>query len=110
MKRKKIYVCSPYAGDVDANVEMARVFCRKAMEDGHAPFASHLMYPGVVNDLIEKDRARGIACGLTFMESCDEMWAYVGKGISEGMALELEHALKIGIPVKYFNICEVEHE
>ena len=39
---KLIYVASPYAGDVERNVEYAKQACRTVMESGHAflpPFA-----------------------------------------------------------------------
>ena len=33
---KLIYVASPYAGDVEQNVEYAKQACRTVMESGHA--------------------------------------------------------------------------
>ncbi|MGL4208559.1 MAG: hypothetical protein ACRCTY_04150 [Candidatus Adiutrix sp.] len=103
MTRKRIFVCSPYAGNIAVNVELARMLCRKAIADGHAPFAPHLMYPGIVDDLVKEDREKGIDCGLTFMESCDEMWVYSGeKDPTSGMKKEIKHARKIGIPIKDF--------
>ena len=33
---KLIYVASPYAGDVEKNVEYAKQACRTVMESGHA--------------------------------------------------------------------------
>ena len=44
--KKAIFICSPYAGDVERNVEVARKMCRKAIEAGHAPFAPHLKIIG----------------------------------------------------------------
>ena len=46
---KLIYVASPYAGDVERNVEYAKQACRTVMENGHAFLAPHLMYPAVLN-------------------------------------------------------------
>lgn len=37
---KLIYVASPYAGDVEANTELAKRVCRHVMEQGHAFCAS----------------------------------------------------------------------
>lgn len=42
---KLIYVASPYAGDVERNVEYAKQACRTVMESGHAFLAPHLMVP-----------------------------------------------------------------
>ncbi len=100
---KRIFICSPYAGDVENNVGMARKMCRKAIEAGYAPFAPHLHYPGIVDDSDEKERAAGISCGLRFMDACDEVWAYIGKGRSPGMAQELTYATSTGKRIRYFN-------
>lgn len=36
---KKVFISSPYRGDVVSNAEKARVYCRKAYEEGHLPIA-----------------------------------------------------------------------
>ena len=41
--RKKVYVASKYAGDIDANVAAAIDYCRKVIHDGCMPIASHLL-------------------------------------------------------------------
>ena len=35
---KRIYVASPYAGDIEKNTEFAKNACRFVMEQGHAFF------------------------------------------------------------------------
>ncbi len=96
---KKIFVCSPFAGEVDRNVRIAKRLCRMVMKAGHAPFAPHLLYPRFTDDTVPTQRATGIACGLAFMETCDEVWAFVGNGISSGMRQEIDHARRLGKPV-----------
>lgn len=93
---KKVFICSPYAGDVERNVAMAEILCRLAIDDGVVPFAPHLLYPRFMNDDDPVDRSKGIECGLAFMAACDEIWAYDGAGISNGMEQEMDHAEKIG--------------
>lgn len=100
---KKVFICSPYAGDIERNIEIARNMCREAIDEGYAPFAPHLHYPGIVDDTDEYERAVGIACGLSFMTACDEVWAYIGSGYSRGMTQELTHAASIGKHIKYFH-------
>jgi len=99
---KRVFICSPYAGAVEENVELARKLCRKAIEAGHAPFAPHLHYPGIVDDSNADERAVGISCGLRFMAACDEVWAYIGQGRSAGMIQEIAHATNTGKPIRYF--------
>ena len=46
--RRKIYVASKYAGDVDANVTAAITYCRRVIDEGYMPVASHLLYPQII--------------------------------------------------------------
>ena len=96
---KRIFICSRYAGDTARNEAVAERLCRKAVEAGHAPFAPHLLYPRFLDDRRREERDLGIACRLAFMEACDEVWVYVGDGISDGMRRETARALEIGKPV-----------
>ena len=96
---KRIYVCSRYAGDTANNVAVAERLCRKLVEAGQAPFAPHLLYPRFLDDRDLSEREIGIACGLTFMQVCDEVWVYSGNGLSGGMRRELDHAIRLGKPV-----------
>ena len=48
--RRKIYVASRYAGDVDANVKAAIGYCCLVIDKGYMPIASHLLYPQILND------------------------------------------------------------
>ncbi len=93
---KKIFICSRYAGDVTRNVTVAEQLCRKAVEHGCAPFAPHLLFTRFLDDEKASEREIGIACGLMFMKSCDEVWAYIGDGVSSGMRREMDHALCLG--------------
>lgn len=99
---KRVFICSRYAGNIEENVSIAQRLCRKAIEAGAAPFAPHLIYPTFVDDNHPGERETGISCGLAFLERCDEVWAHVGNGISEGMRRELAHALVLGKPVVEF--------
>lgn len=85
---KKVFVCSPYAGDTEMNIINAQAYCRLELMLGNAPFASHLLYPQFVNDDIPEQRASGIAAGIEFMKTCDEFHIY-GDIISKGMSQEI---------------------
>lgn len=43
--RPVVYICSPYSGDVENNVELARAFCAHAVARNKIPLATHLHYP-----------------------------------------------------------------
>ena len=96
---KRVYVCSRYAGATAKNVAVAQRLCRKLVEAGRAPFAPHLLYPRFLADRNPAERELGIACGLTFMEACDEVWVYSADGMSSGMRREVGHAIRLGKPV-----------
>lgn len=96
---KLIYVASPYAGDIEQNTEFARNACRHVMNEGHAFFAPHLLYPQLLDDSNPQERQAGLDMGLAMLPRCDELWCY-GNRISYGMHLEIEEAARIGIPVR----------
>jgi hypothetical protein len=95
---KLIYVASPYAGDIEQNTEFARKACRHVMSEGHAFFAPHLLYPQLLDDSKPQERQLGLDMGLAVLPRCDELWCY-GDRISFGMHLEIEEAVRLGIPV-----------
>ena len=95
---KLIYVASPYAGDVEKNVEYAKLACRAVVENGDACFAPHLLYPAILDDSIPEERQAGIKMGLAFLCRCDELWVF-GPVISSGMQEEIAAAERLRIPV-----------
>lgn len=99
--RKKIYVASRYAGDVEANVAAAITYCRRVISEGHMPIASHLLYPQMLNDNDPHERELGLAFGLVLLQMCDEMWVF--GTISSGVAQEIEEAKRLEKPIRYFN-------
>ena len=95
---KLIYVASPYAGDIEQNTEFTKRACRHVMKEGHAFFAPHLLYPQLLDDSNPQERQLGLEMGLAMLPRCDELWCY-GNHISLGMHLEIEKAVRLGIPV-----------
>lgn len=98
--RRKIYVTSQYAGDVDANTKAAAGYCRRVIEEGNMPVASHLLYPQVLNDNNPKYRKLGLMFGLALLAVCDEVWVF--GSVSPGMAQEIEEAKRLKKPIRYF--------
>ena len=98
---KLIFICSPYAGDVELNTNRARRYCRFAHSRGHLPFAPHLLFPQFLDDNDPEERQAGIKMGLSMLGFCNELWCF-GREISPGMAAEIEWAEKLKIPVRRF--------
>lgn len=96
---RRVFVCSPYRGDVAANVEIARAACREVLRVGDAPFAPHLLYPTLLDDEDQEERALGMAAGRAWLEAADEVLV-VGP-VSAGMRAEIAAAQALGIPIRY---------
>ena len=100
--RPIVYICSHYAGDVDANVENARRYCRFAVDKGYIPIAPHLLFTQFLNDNNPKERQLGIFFGNAVMSKCSEVWVF-GDRISDGMEAEIKRAKWKNYPLRYFS-------
>ena len=98
--RRKIYVASKYAGDVEKNVKNAIGYCRRVIEQGHMPLASHLLYPQMLDDMNPEERKMGQMFGMALLGICDEVWVF-GE-ISSGMAEEIREAKTMKKTLRYF--------
>ena len=99
---KLVYICSPYAGDIEANIRFAKDACLYSAEQGCAPVTVHLLYPQILDDAIPAQRENGIRMGLRVLASCDELWI-CGSRFSHGMSCEIAEAERLGIPVRSFS-------
>lgn len=106
-ENKLVYICSPYAGDVQNNVEFAKAACRYAMEQNCTPVAVHLLYPQFLDDNDPAQREAGLRMGHRVLEACDELWL-CGSRISTGMAMELKEAQKLGISVREISAEQIQ--
>lgn len=107
MKGKLVFICSPYRSDnpdplgrvneVRGNIRMAQTGCRMAVERGFIPIAPHLYFPQFLSE--ETEREEGIRMGIGMLGLCDELWV-LGRRVSGGMAREISHAKKLGLPVR----------
>lgn len=105
--RKKIYVASKYAGDIQINIENAIWCCRYVIDRGYMPIASHLLYPQILDDSIPRERELGLMFGLALLAACDEVWVFTVNGeVSSGMEKEIEEAKRLGIPVRQLEMGE----
>ena len=102
---KRVFVCSPYRGDVERNVAVARAACRDVIRAGDAPFAPHLLYPDFLDDDIASDRDLGIGAGLEWLSVSDEI--LVVGAPTDGMRVEIDAAELFGVPIRRVAVSEI---
>lgn len=94
---------SPYAGDIDKNIEYARECLRDSLLRGEAPLTSHLLYTqdGVLDDLKPNERKLGIDAGLAWMKVAEKHIFYMDLGMSSGMKYAEKNSK---LPIEYRKI------
>ena len=103
-----VYICSPYAGDIENNVSNAKKYSRFAVDNNALPLTPHLLYPQFMNDDTERDKAALI--NYVLLGKCSELWVFGGV-VSTGMAYEICVARKRKMKIRWFNhameeVCE----
>ena len=102
-----VYVCSPYAGDIEANVMKARRYCRYGTDRDRIPLAPHLLLPQFLDEKTERDLA--LFMDIALLSKCAELWVF-GDVISIGMQKEIEYARRKRKLIRYFTEnCREEH-
>ncbi len=101
-----VIIESPYAGDVERNIEYARACVRHSLSLGEAPIAPHLLYtqPGILDDNISEERQWGIDAGLAWRKVTEMSVVYTDYGITQGMLYGIKAAREAEIEVIYRKI------
>ena len=99
--RPIVYICSPFAGDIEKNVVATRTYSRFAVEQGYIPIAPHLLFPQFLDDSDPKERELGLFFGNAIMSKCSEIWVF-GSHISSGMEAEIKRAKWKNYRLRYF--------
>lgn len=97
-----VYVCSPYAGDVENNTIKAREYCRFAVEQNCIPLAPHLLLPQFMDDDNPQERELAMFMNKVILSKCKELWVF-GETVSKGMAVEIETAKRRNQTIRYFD-------
>lgn len=97
--RPLVYVCSPYSGDVEMNVQKARKYSRFAVDQGVIPLTPHLLLPQFMSEQTERDLA--MFMNMVYLGRCEELWVF-GEKITDGMAAEIAKAKKRNMKIRYF--------
>ena len=95
--RPLVFICSPFAGDMEGNAARAREYCRFAVAENCIPVAPHLLFPQFMEETDPAQRRLGIFFGLVLQSKCREVWVF-GRNITKGMAVEIEKAKERGLP------------
>jgi hypothetical protein len=104
--KKLVFICSPYAGDIEINTMRAKRYGRFAVIENAIPVIPHLMYPQFLEEDDPDERRLGIEMGLVLMSKCEEVWVF-GNRISSGMGIEIKKARKWNKKIRFFTTkCE----
>src|SRR5271165_593782 len=103
---RKIYLESPFAGNIKQNITYARRAMRDSTLRNESAIASHLLWtqPGILDDLNPTERAQGIEAGFQWAQHADASVFYTDYGISPGMELGIQRAQQEGRTIEYRSI------
>ena len=98
--RPIVYICSPYSGDTNLNIENARKYSRYAVDSGCIPITPHIYFTQFLDDCDPKEREKALFMNQVLLSKCDEMWVF-GDTYSEGMKREIKWAKHRKIHIRY---------
>lgn len=102
---KLVIIESPFHAPTILGRWLNKRYARRCMADclskNEAPFASHLLYTQVLNDLHPSERALGIHAGLAWGVAAEKTVVYVDYGYSNGMKQGIAAAKKNSRPIEY---------
>ena len=100
-----VVIESPYGAEDEQqqreNIEYRDACILDSLHRGEAPFASHRMYTGVLNDQVRAERSLGMMCGVMWGEKADYIAVYDDRGVSDGMKRGIEKWETLEIPIVY---------
>jgi hypothetical protein len=106
-----VIIESPYAATITSTVEENMRYAQACMLDslkrGEAPYASHLLYTQILDDLKAEQRKQGIEAGLAWGFRGDLRAVYTDLGVSDGMKQGIESANSIKQAVVFRSIGRV---
>ena len=94
---KLVMIETPLRASGERTMEMNLEYAKRCMIHSlscyEAPFAMHLMYTQVLDDLNVEDRDLGMTCGLAWLLKADAVILYCDYGVSGGMKVAYKKAL-----------------
>lgn len=97
---KIAYIAHPIAGNIERNLNLLKdiIWDINCSEPNTIPFAPYVADVISMDDNNPKDRAKGMKNNMHLLTICNEVRLY-GNRISDGMALEIDRAISLGIPI-----------
>lgn len=101
-RMKRVVIESPLSGNWDRNIRYARLCMVDSFRRGEAPYASHLLYPFILNDEIPFDRKLGMQAGFAWGEAAELAAVYIDLGDpTPGMRAGIDHHQYQGTPIEF---------
>lgn len=100
--RPLVCICSPYSGDTENNVELARALCAHAVSRHKIPLAPHLLFPQFMDDTDASERELAMFFNRILLSKCEAIWVYTAR-VSAGMRSEIEWAHHLELPITYLD-------
>ena len=107
---RRVMLESPYAGEIERNIVYALACAKDCLQRGEAPFASHLLFTLILDDLVEQEREWGIQAGFAWRSASEASVAYTDFGITRGMRYGIEQAEDEDHPVEYRTLFKTEED
>ena len=99
--RPIVYICSPYSGDTERNIENAKRYSRFAVDCHYLPVTPHIYFTQFMDDNIPEERETAIFMNIILLSKCAELWVF-GDTVSSGMKAEIERAKRKHMKIRYF--------
>ena len=99
--RPVVYICSPYSGDTERNIENAKKYSRFAVDRHYLPITPHIYFTQFMDDEIPEERNTAIFMNRVLLSKCVELWVF-GNVISRGMKGEIKRAKQKHMKIRYF--------
>jgi hypothetical protein len=103
-----VIIESPFGAKDPAVLEENKRYLDECLADslkrGEAPYASHKLYPGVLDDNVPDQRRQGMEAGFAWGERGDLVAVYVDRGLSAGMVEGVKKAQARGQKVVFRSV------
>lgn len=101
---RRVIIESPFRGASQAERYRNISYLKRCLHDsllrGEAPFASHGLYPGALDEDIPDERTLGIEAGFAWWNCVEAIVFYTDYGWSNGMLAAKKRAEELGRPIE----------